>query len=66
MVVHLLVLGRVVAHEGTPGEHEVGACRIETLVDEEVFLFPSEVGLHLLHLRIEIVAYCCGSHVNGM
>ena len=41
MVVHLLVLGTLVAHECAACKHKVWTCGIETLVDEEIFLFPS-------------------------
>ena len=64
VVVHLLVLRRVVSHERAAREHKVGACRIETLVDKEIFLFPSEVRNHLLHVRVEIASHgsCSLSH----
>ena len=57
MVVHLLVLGRIVTHQGASGEHQVWASRIEALIYQEVLLLPSEIGLHLLHLRVKIVAH---------
>ena len=56
VVVHLLVLRRVVSHQGTACKHQVRASRIETLIYQEVLLLPSEIGLHLLHLRVKIVA----------
>ena len=66
VVIHLLVFGRVVAHEGTACEQQVGAGCIEALIYEEVLLLPAEVALNLLHCGIEIVAYLCGSYVDGM
>ncbi len=57
VVVHLLILGRIVSHQRTSGKHQVRASRIETFIHEEIFLFPSQVGLHLLHLRIEVMAH---------
>ena len=66
VVIHLLVLGRVVTHQGAACEHEVGASRVETLVNEEIFLLPTEVADNLLYFRIEIVAYFCGCHVYGV
>ena len=53
-------------HERAAGEHEVGASRIEALVNEEIFLFPPQVGLHLLHILVEIVAHFGGGHVHGV
>ena len=66
VVVHLLVLCRVVTHQCAACEHEVGACRVETLVNEEIFLLPTEVADNLLYFRIEIVADICCSHVYGV
>ena len=64
VVVHLLVLCRVVTHKCASGEHEVGACRVQSFVNEEVLLLPTEVRDDLLHLRIEVVANlsCCYIH----
>ena len=66
VVVHLLVLGALMAHEGASGEHEVGACRVESLVDEEVLLLPTEVDGHLAHVVIEERADVGGSLVHGV
>ena len=66
VVVHLLVLCRVVSHERTSRHHQVGSSRVEAFVNEEVFLFPSEVALHLLYVGIEIAAYLRSCHVDGM
>ena len=41
VVVHLLVFGRVVPHECTSCEQQVGTCRIESFIDKEILLFPS-------------------------
>ncbi len=53
VVVHLLVLGRVMAHQGASGQHEVGSGHIEIFVYKEIFLLPAEVGLYFLHVGIE-------------
>ena len=66
VVVHLLVFSRVVAHERTTGEHKVGACRVESLVNEEVLLLPTEVRDDLLHLRVEVVADSRSRLVHGV
>ena len=64
VVVHLLVLGRVVAHERAAGEHQVGAGVVKPLVDEEVLLLPAQVAHHLLHGGVEVVAHLRGRHVH--
>ena len=66
VVFHLLVLGRVVTHQGAACQEEVGTCRIQALVNEEVLLLPTEVALHLLNVIVEILAHVGGSYVNGM
>ena len=43
VVIHLLVLGRVVAHQRTTRQQQVRTCGIESLVNEEILLFPTEV-----------------------
>ena len=66
VVVHLLVLGRVVAHERSTGEQQVGTCRAEAVVDEEILLLPAQVGLHLPHLGVEEAGHIGGCRVEGM
>ena len=66
VVVHLLVLGRVVTHQGTACQQQVGTCSIQALVHEEVLLLPSQVRCNLLDGGVEIVAHIHGSHVHGM
>ena len=66
VVVHLLVLGRVVTHEGASCEEQVGTSRIETFIHKEIFLFPTQVGSHLLHVRVEITAHLRSCHIHGM
>ena len=66
VVVHLLVLRRVVSHQGTACEHQVRASRIETLINQEVLLLPSEIGLHLLYLWVEVVAHLGSRLAQGM
>ena len=66
VVVHLLVLGTLVAHECAACEHEVGAGRVEAFIHEEIFLFPSQVTRHLCHIVIEELAYVGGGTIHGM
>jgi hypothetical protein len=66
VVVHLLVLGTVMSHQGTAGEDEVWTSSIEVLVNEEVFLFPTEVGDDLLYVGIEIMADIGSSYIHSV
>ena len=66
VVVHLLVLCRVVSHERAARKHEVGAGCIQSFVNEEVLLFPSEVGCNLLHFGVEVVANVRCRNVYGV
>src|SRR5574344_2507759 len=66
MVVHLLVLGRVMSHECTSCQNEVRSGSVESFVNEEVFLFPTEVALNALYFRVEVTAYVSCSSVYSM
>ena len=66
VVIHLLVLRRVVSHEGPAGEHQVGTRQVEAFVHEEILLFPTQVGDDLLNIRVEVACHGGGSLVNGM
>ena len=61
MVFQLLVLGRLVSHQGPSGQQQIGACRIQSFIHEEIFLFPAEVGMDTFHFRVEVMADigCC-------
>ena len=61
MVLELLALRAVMAHEGATGEHEVRPGIIKRLIYEEILLFPAEVGMHMLDLLVKITAdlACC-------
>ena len=64
VVVHLLVFGRIVPHERPTGQHQVGTSEVETFVNQEVFLFPTQIAGDFFHLRVEISCYggCGGVH----
>ena len=66
MVIHLLVLRRVVSHQGTARKHQVRTSRVKALIYQEVLLLPTEIGLHLLYLWIEIVAHLGSRLTQGM
>ena len=65
VVVHLLVFGAGVAHEGASGQQHVGACAVEPFVHEEVFLLPAQVGDHLVDFGVEVAGHLCGGFVHG-
>ena len=56
VVVHLLVLRALVAHQRAARHQQVGTGGVEAFVDEEVFLFPAEVHLHLVYIVVEEAA----------
>ena len=66
VVVHLLVLRTLVSHQRTTRHQQVRTCRVETLVHEEILLFPSQVHLHLGHIVIEILANILSGLVHGV
>ncbi len=64
VVVHLLVLSAFVAHQRPACKHQVGACRVQSLVYEKVLLFPSQVAANAFHLGVEIPANICRRHID--
>ena len=66
VVVHLLVLGGIVTHQGTACQKQVRTCGIESFVHKEILLFPSEVRGYLLHVGIEILTYFRSGHIHSM
>ena len=66
VVVHLLVLGTLVTHQRATRHQQVGTGRVESLVDEEVLLFPAEVDLYLLYVVVEVLADIPGSLAYGV
>ena len=56
VVLQLLALRSLVPHQRAARQQQVGTGGIETLVHQEVLLLPAQVGHHLLHLRVEVVA----------
>ena len=65
VVVHLLILRRLVAHERTPREQEVRASGIQALIYEEILLLPTQIGTDACHRGIEIMANGSGSAIDG-
>ena len=49
MVIKLLVFGRIMAHQGTSCNHQVGSGGIEGFIDKEVLLLPAQIGKDLLY-----------------
>ncbi len=65
VVVHLLVLRALVAHEGAARHEQVGTGGVEPFVDEEVLLLPAKVHLHLAHVVVEVLADILGGLGRG-
>ena len=66
VVVHLLVLCRVVSHQRAACKHQVGSCAVESLVNQEILLFPSKVACNLVYRRVEKPAHVCRRDVYGV
>ena len=68
VIVHLLVFRTLMAHQRASCHQQVRTGRIESFVHEEIFLFPTQVHLYLLHVVIEVAAHilCCfGDGTDG-
>ena len=66
VVVHLLVLGTLVAHQRATRHQQVGTGRVKPLVHQEVLLFPTQVHLYLRHVVVEVLAHILGSLAYSM
>ena len=66
MVFELLVLGALVAHQRTSGQHQVGTCGPQSFVHEKILLFPTQIGVHFVHFRIEQAANLHRGFVHGL
>ena len=65
VVLQLLVLGRLVAHERTAREHQVGTHSPQAFVHKEILLFPAQIRHDPLHVLIEVAAHLRRSLVHG-
>ena len=66
VVVHLLVLGRIVAHQGATSQQQVGTGCIKSFVYQEVLLLPTQVADYLLHLGVKVMANLGSSHIHSL
>ena len=53
-------------HQGAAGDHKVRSRGIERLIDKEIFLLPSEVGIYLRDRLVEEAADRGGRIRNGL
>ena len=61
MVVHLLVLGTIMTHQGPSRKHQIRTGGIKTFIHQEILLLPPKVRDHLLHRGVEIMNHTQGS-----
>ena len=66
VIVHLLVLGTLVTHQRTACHQQVGTGRVESFVNEEILLLPTQVYLYLTDVVVEVVAHILGGLVYGV
>ena len=57
MVLQLLVLRGIVPHQGPACNHQVSPCGVERLVNQEILLLPSQIGVHLGDLGVKKLDY---------
>ena len=53
------------AHKRAARHHKVRTSTIKSLVDEEIFLFPTEVGNHVFHIGVEIAGHTCTCFIDS-
>ena len=66
VIVHLLIFGRVVSHQRSARQHQVGTGKIKTLVYQKILLFPSQITRNLLHLWVKILCHSSCRTVYGL
>ena len=66
VVVHLLVLCRIVTHQGATSQHQIRTCSIQAFIYQEVLLLPTEIGNNFLDIRVEVVANLCCCYVYSV
>ncbi len=64
VVFKLLVFSTLMTHEGTAGHNKVGTRRIQSLIDQEILLFPSKIRQYMTHIFIEIACHIGSGLVN--
>ena len=65
VILQLLILGRLVPHQRASGEHQVGTYGPQTLIHQKILLLPAQVGVHLLHVAVKVVADLRGGFIHG-
>jgi len=63
VVFQLLVFGTFMPHERPVCQTQIGACGVQSLIDQEVFLFPAEVWIDLFHIGIEKPTHLYGCFI---
>ena len=66
MVIHLLVLAGTMAHEGASCGDQVGARRIQVVVNEEILLFPAKIHLNPIDLGVEKLTHRNGCLIDSL
>ena len=66
VVVHLLVLCRIVTHQGAACQHQIRTCSIQAFIYQEVLLLPTEIGNNFLDIWVEVVANLCCCYVYSV
>ena len=54
------------AHQRATGHQQVRTCGIKAFIYQEVLLLPTQIGIDLLDIRIEVVADIDRSLVDGL
>ena len=57
VIFQLLIFGTFVSHESSAGKYQIGTSRIQTFIDQKIFLFPTQIGIDVLYIFVEISTY---------
>ena len=66
VIVHLLVLRTLMPHQRTTCQHQIRTGGIESFINEEIFLFPTQIDTYLVNIVVEILADVNRCFVDGV
>ena len=59
VIFQLLIFGTFVSHESSTGKYQIGTSRIQTFIYQKIFLFPTQIGIDVFYIFVEISTYGC-------
>ena len=64
VIIQLLIFCRSMSHQRATRHTEIGTCIVKSRINQKIFLFPTQVGIYLRNILIEILTNCNSRLVN--